>query len=72
MFDDAARALEEIDLSDNTRKEVMEAQMNVYVAAEKWYPAAALAVCLVEADPRNPDAWIKLARIVRLTIGPQA
>ena len=29
------------------------------------HPAAALAVCLVEADPRNPDAWIKLARIVR-------
>ena len=65
MLDAAAHALEEIELEDKSRKEVLEAQINVYVAAKKWYLAAALAVCLVKADPGNPDTWIKLARIVR-------
>jgi Flp pilus assembly protein TadD len=41
----------------------LDAQTNLYVAAEKWYLAAAS--CLVKADPGNPDTWIKLAHIVR-------
>ena len=65
MFDDAARALEEIELEDRTRKEVLYAQVNLYVGAEKWYLAAAVAGYLVKADPQNPDIWIKLAYLVR-------
>ena len=65
MFDDAARALEEIELEDKTRKEVLYAQVNLYVAAEKWYLAAAVAGHLVKADPKNPGTWINLAHLVR-------
>ena len=64
MFDDAARALEEIELEDKTRKEVLCAQVNLYVAAEKWYLAAAVAGHLVKADPKNPGTWLNLAHLV--------
>ena len=66
MLEDAARALEEIEPEDRSRKEVLEAQVNVHVAAKKWHLAAAVAGCLVKADPRNPDTWMKLAHLVRL------
>ena len=65
MLDDAARALEEIESEDKTRKEVLYAQVNLCVALKKWYLAAAVAGHLVKADPENPGTWINLAHLVR-------
>ena len=36
MFDDAAKALEEIEPEDKTRNEVLYAQVDIYLAAKKW------------------------------------
>jgi hypothetical protein len=36
MFDDAALALEEIEPEDKTRKEVLGARVDLYMAAKKW------------------------------------
>lgn len=65
MLDDAANALEEIRPEDRTRREVLRAQIDFYVAAKKWDRAAIIAVHLVKADPENPSAWINLAHLVR-------
>jgi hypothetical protein len=49
---------------DKTRKEVLCAQVNLYVALKKWYPAAVVAGYLVKANPENPGTWINLADLV--------
>ena len=53
MFDDAADALEEIEPEDKTRKEVLGARVDLYMAAEKWDIAAAVAIHLVKAEPKK-------------------
>jgi hypothetical protein len=65
MLDDAANALEEIQPDDTSRKEVLYAQVGLYVASKKWKMAAVVAGHLVKAEPANPDAWINLAYLVR-------
>ena len=65
MFDDAAKALEDIEPEDKTRNEVLYARVDIYLAAKKWDMAAAVARHLVKADPGNPAAWINLAYAVR-------
>jgi len=65
MFEDAARALEEIDPEEKTRNEVLYARVDIYLAAKKWDMAAAVASHLVKVDPENPGAWINLAYSVR-------
>jgi hypothetical protein len=44
MFDDAPRALEEIEPADKTRKEVLNARVDLYMTAKKWDMAAAVAI----------------------------
>jgi predicted Zn-dependent protease len=65
MFEDAAQALEEIEPEDKAHNEVLYARVDIYLAAKKWYLAAAVASYLVKADPKNPAAWISLAYSVR-------
>jgi tetratricopeptide (TPR) repeat protein len=65
MFEDAVQALEEIEPEDKSRNEVLYARVDIYLAAKKWYLAAAVASHLVKADPENPAAWINLAYAVR-------
>jgi Flp pilus assembly protein TadD len=65
MFDDAAQALEEIEPDDKTRKEVLAARVDLYMAAEKWDMAAAVASHLVKAQPENAGWWINLAYSIR-------
>lgn len=36
MFDDAENALEEIEPEDRIRKEVLDARVDLYMAAKKW------------------------------------
>ena len=43
MVDDAAMVLEEIKPEDKTRKEVLGARLDLYMAAKKWDMAAAVA-----------------------------
>lgn len=54
MFDDAAEALEEIESEDKTRKEVLGARLDLYMAAKKWDMAAGAASHLVKIEPRLP------------------
>ena len=61
MLEDAANALEEIEPEENPRKEVLFAQLDLYVAAQKWEMAAIIGGQLVKADPGNPAPWINLA-----------
>jgi tetratricopeptide (TPR) repeat protein len=68
MLDDAANALEEIQPDDKPRKEVLYAQVGLYVASKKWKMAAAVAGHLVKAEPENPGAWINLAYLVRRAV----
>ena len=53
MFDDAANALEEIEPEDKTRKEVLGACIDLYMAAKKWEMAAAVAIHLVKFDKKK-------------------
>jgi hypothetical protein len=53
MIDDAALALEEIEPEDKTRTEVLGARVVLYIAAEKWDMAAAVASHLVKVEPEN-------------------
>ena len=65
MFDDAALALEEIAPEDKTRREVLSARIDIYLATEKWDMAAAVANHLVKVEPENSGWWIKLANAKR-------
>ena len=65
MPDDAALVLEEIELEDKTRSEVLGARVGIYMAAKKWDMAAAVASHLVKVAPQNAGWWINLAYSVR-------
>jgi Flp pilus assembly protein TadD len=65
MFDDAALALEEIESEDKTRKEVLGARVDLYMAAKKWDMAAAVASHLVKVEPEEAGWWINLAYAIR-------
>jgi Flp pilus assembly protein TadD len=65
MFDDAAHALEEIEPEGRTRKEVLGARIDLYMAAKKWELAAAVARHLVKVEPENAAWWINLAYATR-------
>jgi hypothetical protein len=62
MFDDAALALEEIEPEDKTRKEVLGARVELYLAAKKWELVAAVASRPVKVEPENVGWWINLAQ----------
>jgi lipopolysaccharide biosynthesis regulator YciM len=53
MFHEAAQVLEEIESEEKTRNEVLEARVNLYMAARKWDLAAAVASHLVKVEPEN-------------------
>ena len=61
MFDDAAIVLEEIAPEDKTRNEVLGERVDIYIAANKWDMAAAVASHL--GDLRG--WWISLAYALR-------
>jgi hypothetical protein len=65
IFDDAALALEEIAPEDKTRSEVLGARVAIYLAAEKWDMAVAVANHLVKIEPENSGWWINLAYATR-------
>ena len=60
MLDDAALALEEIELEDKTRTEVLGARVNLYMVAKKWDMAAAVASHLVRTEPETSGWWVNL------------
>jgi Flp pilus assembly protein TadD len=65
MFDEAVRALEEIDAEDRGRKEVLGARVDLYMAAQKWSLVAEVARHLVDLEPENAAWWINLAYATR-------
>jgi lipopolysaccharide biosynthesis regulator YciM len=65
MFDDAANALEEIEPEDKSRKEVLGARLELYLAAKKWEMAAAVASHLLKVEPEKAGWWINLAYATR-------
>lgn len=65
MLDEAARALEEIGPEDRTRKEVLVARLDCYMAAKKWSMAAKVAGHLMEVEPEDAAWWINLAYATR-------
>jgi Flp pilus assembly protein TadD len=65
MFDDAARALEEVDPEDRARIEVLGARVDCYMAAKNWRMAAEVAGHLIEVEPENAGWWINLAYAIR-------
>jgi tetratricopeptide (TPR) repeat protein len=65
MLDEAANALEEIEPEDKTRKEVLGARVDLYMAAKKWDMAAAVASHLVKMEPEEAGWWINLAYATR-------
>lgn len=65
MFDDAANALEEIEPDDKTRKEVLGARVELYMAAKKWDMAVAVASHMVKVEPEEAGWWLSLADAVR-------
>jgi lipopolysaccharide biosynthesis regulator YciM len=56
MFNEAANAFEEIEPEDKTRKEVLGARVDLYMAAKKWDMAAAVASHLGEGRARRSRA----------------
>ena len=69
MLDDAALTLEEIAPEDKARSEVLGARVVIYLAAEKWDMAAAVASHLVKVEPENEAWWVNLAYTVRRSEG---
>jgi Flp pilus assembly protein TadD len=65
MFKDAAQALEAIEPEDRTRKEVLGARVDLYMAIKEWNLAAAIAGHLIEVEPENAGWWINLAYATR-------
>ena len=65
MFDEAVRALEEIDPEDRARTEVLAARVDCYMAAKKWRMAMEVAGHLIEVEPVNAAWWINLAYAAR-------
>ena len=65
MFDEAALALEEIGFEDKMRSEVLCGRVAIYLAAEKWDMAAAVANHLVKVEPENEAWWIKRLSVRR-------
>ena len=61
MLDDAALALEEIEPGDKIRSGVLGVRVAIYLAAEKWDMAVAVANHLVKVEPENSGWWINLA-----------
>ena len=55
----------EIAPEDRTRKEVLGARMDLYMAAKKWEMAAAVAGHLIKVEPENAAWWINLAYATR-------
>ena len=54
-----------IEPEDKTRKEVLGARVDIYMAAKKWDTAAAVAGHLVKVEPENANWWINLAYATR-------
>lgn len=69
MFEEAARALEEVQPEDKARREVLGAQVDLYMASKKWDMAAALAGQLLKVEPENVSWWINLAYATRRSEG---
>ena len=69
MFAEAERALREIDTEDKGRKEVLAAQVELYMAAQKWSLVAEVARHLVDIEPGNAAWWINLAYATRRAEG---
>ncbi len=65
MLNDAGLALEEIKPKDKTRAEVLGARVALYITAQKWDMAAAVANHLVKVEPENEAWWINLAYSMR-------
>ena len=53
MLNEAAQVLDEIEPEEKTRNEVLGARVNLYMAAQKWDMAAAVASHLVKVDPQT-------------------
>ena len=60
MFDEAAQVLEEIEPEEKARNEVLGARVDIYIAANKWEMAVAVASHLVKVDPKTAGWWISL------------
>ena len=71
MLEEAARALSEVEPEDSRRKEVLGAQLDVYIAAEQWDTAVATAASLVRAEPEDPAAWLTLAHLMTRMTKPE-
>jgi hypothetical protein len=59
--------LEESSPEDKTRNEVLEARVNLSMAAKKWDMAAGVANHLVKVQPENAGWWISLACYASVT-----
>jgi Flp pilus assembly protein TadD len=65
MFDEATRAIEEVDAEDKGRKEVLAVRVDLYMAAQNWNLVAEVARHLVDIEPENAAWWINLAYATR-------
>ena len=65
MFDEAARAIEEVDAEDKGRKEVLAVRVDLYMATQNWNLVAEVAGHLVDIEPENAAWWINLAYATR-------
>ena len=69
MFDEAARALEEVDAEDKSRKEVLAARVDICMATQRWSSVVEVARHLVDIEPENAAWWINLAYATRRSEG---
>ena len=68
MFEEAERTLQEIDVEDKGRKEVLAAKVEFYTVAKKWSSVAEVAQRLVDIEPENAGWWINLAYATRRAV----
>jgi len=69
MFDEAALELEEIELKDRQRTEVLFIRLLIYSKAEKWDFLESIAKGLCKREPDKIDWWGALGRATRKSRG---
>lgn len=68
MHEEALRALDEIPVGDQSRKEVMAFRIALAMSAREWARGAELSSHMVANEPEEPMWWIDYAYCVRRSI----
>jgi hypothetical protein len=71
MLEEAAHALGQVEPEDSCRREVLGAQLNVFIATKQWDTAVTTAASMVKSEPSDPATWLILAHVMMRATHPE-